>query len=156
MKTSVKRKTWRCSNQNVLWSAEQALWIFNRLSTVYRKHESGMSRKQEQKQRFTQLHGCFNFLVLDKLKSIYLRHLHVVTKLSERIYTFLLYRITWSAARKDMKRHLTYLGSQWDQLRVNHPWEILDEPIQQPSSNRCSSSSANLVHCFPFLVWSFS
>lgn len=53
-----------------------------------------MSRKQEQKQRFIQLHGCFNFLVLDKLKSIYLRHLHVVTKLSERIYTFLLYRIT--------------------------------------------------------------
>lgn len=100
-----------------------------------------------------QLHGYFNFLVLNQVQEYTskISSSSELIKLTKRIYS-LLYRITESAARKDMKRHLTHLGGQGDQLNINHHWQEFDQAIQKPSINRGSLSSGNLVHCSPFSV----
>lgn len=103
-----------------------------------------------------QLHSCFNLLVLDQVQQYtsQISSSSELIKLTKRIYSLLLYRITESAARKDTKRHLTHLGAQGHQLNINHYWQIFDHAIQKASINRgsFSSPSGNLVHCFPFPV----
>lgn len=81
-----------------------------------------------------QLHGCFNLLVLNQVQQYRSQtsSSSELIKLTRRIYSFLLCRITGSAARKDTKKHLTHLG---DVLTVSLPWQIFDEASQKASVN---------------------
>jgi len=103
-----------------------------------------------------QLHGCFSLLVLSQVQwyTAQISPSSELIKVTKRIYSLLLYSITESAARKDMKRHLAHFGAQGGQLNISHPWEIFDQAIQKPSVKRgsSSSSSGNLVY-FSFTVF---
>lgn len=101
-----------------------------------------------------QLNGCFNLLRLNQgqQRTEQVSSATKLIKLARRIDSLLLYSIAESAGGKDVKRHLTHLSAQGDQLNISRPWQILDQATEEPVSNRGSSSSGTLLHRSPVPV----